>query len=105
MELFAQKAETILRAFSNEVSKAPMGYTQFLNAVDFMVGPGREIVLSGDWNADTTQDMLKAIRKPFFPNKVVLFRPDQGEILKDAYVSGPFYGRHETGTNTRGFYL
>ena len=47
-----------------------------MSALDFTFGPTSEIVIAGDLKADDTMDMLKALRKEFIPNKVVIFRPD-----------------------------
>jgi len=63
------------RAFSKNVLQFPEAYTQLLAAVDFALGPSYEIVLVGEQEADNTKEMLKALRKQFIPNKIVLFRP------------------------------
>ena len=66
------RASKLQRAFSEQVRQFPSGYTQFLSAVDFSLGPSREVVISGSLGA---KDMLDALRSRFFPNQVVLFRP------------------------------
>lgn len=70
------RAEQLIQAFWGQVVKQPMAYTQFLSAVDFLLGPTQEIVISGDPNGETTHRMIQTVRKPFFPNKVVLCRPN-----------------------------
>ena len=45
---FEEKADKINKAFSNQVRKYPAGFTQFLIALDFAVGPSYEIILAGD---------------------------------------------------------
>ncbi len=70
--------EWTIRVFSAQVSAVPMAYTQFLHAVDFIVGPTREIVVAGDPSDQTTRAMLSLIQRKFLPNKVLLFR-DGGE--------------------------
>jgi uncharacterized protein YyaL (SSP411 family) len=76
-----QRAERLVRAFSLKVSEQPMAYTQLLIALDFMVGPSKEIVVAGDPALETTQAMVRAIQKAFMPNKVLLLR-HQGEERK-----------------------
>ncbi|MBW1797396.1 MAG: thioredoxin domain-containing protein [Deltaproteobacteria bacterium] len=71
-----QKAEQLTGAFSKEVASFPMAYTQLLVALDFMFGPTQEIVIAGDPSLETTQAMVKAVRKSFIPNKIVLLYPD-----------------------------
>ena len=67
-----EKASKIQRLFSEQVRQFPSGYTHFLSAVDFSLGPAREVVISGSLGA---KEMLDALRSRFFPNQVVLFRP------------------------------
>jgi len=74
-----QRAEQLTRAFSREVTDHPMGYTQLLVALDFMVGPSKEIVIAGDPALETTRAMIKAVRREFLPNKVLLLRPHGSE--------------------------
>ena len=72
-----RKAEAIGQAFSRVIEMAPAGYTMLMSALDFALGPSEEIVIAGDLQADDTKDMLKALRKEFIPNKVVIFRSDE----------------------------
>ncbi|MBI3009078.1 MAG: thioredoxin domain-containing protein [Candidatus Omnitrophica bacterium] len=72
---FEAKAELLFKTFSNEISQAPNAYPQMLIALDFALGPSKEIVLAGDINAKETAQMLRSIYKRFIPNKVVAFRP------------------------------
>ncbi|HAA05355.1 MAG TPA: thioredoxin domain-containing protein [Syntrophobacteraceae bacterium] len=70
-----QKAEQLLDAFSGMVGDYPMAYTQFLNALDFAIGPVQEIVIVGDLGDSTTQDMLRSVHQTFLPNRSLLFKP------------------------------
>jgi uncharacterized protein YyaL (SSP411 family) len=77
---YEDRAAKIIRAFSGAVQRAPMGYTQLMLAVDFMVGPAFEIVVAGKRDAEDTHAMLRALAAKFLPNKVLLFRPtDEAE--------------------------
>lgn len=71
-----RKAEAIGQAFSRIIETGPVGFTMFMSALDFALGPSQEIIIAGDLQAVDTKDMLKALRKEFIPNKVVIFRPD-----------------------------
>lgn len=78
-----RKAEAIGQAFSRIVGQAPAGYTMLMSALDFTIGPSSEVVIAGDLQADDTMDMLKALRKEFIPNKVVILRPnEESEITR-----------------------
>lgn len=72
-----RKAQAIGKAFSRIIEQAPAGYTILMSALDFALGPSNEIVIAGDLQADDTKNMLKALRKEFIPNKVVIFRPEE----------------------------
>jgi hypothetical protein len=68
--------EQILRTFSGSVAEVPSAYTQFLNALDFALGPGQEVVLVGDAEATEFRRMLEAVHGTFAPRRVVVGRPD-----------------------------
>jgi len=74
-----KKAEQLIQVFSKDITSSPMAYTQLLEALDFMFGPAREVVISGDPLLEETQAMVKAVRKNFLPNKVVLLYPEGPE--------------------------
>jgi len=67
-----EKAEQLTATFSREVTTQPIGYTQLLSALEFMLGPTQEIVIAGDLGLDSTREMVNAVRSRFLPNKVVL---------------------------------
>ncbi len=69
-----RRAEEVTRAFYRQVTEHPMACTQLLAALDFMVGPSREIVVAGDPALDSTWDMVGIIQRGFMPNKVLLLR-------------------------------
>lgn len=70
------KANELMKAFSGAIEKGPRNHPMLLLALDFAMGPSFEIVISGKAGAEDTEKMAGALRKPFLPNKVVLFRPD-----------------------------
>jgi uncharacterized protein len=86
----AQKLDQLMGAFSEQVAHYPMAHTQFLAAVDFMVGPSREIVIAGNPGIDATRTMTRKIQEKFLPNKVVLFRPDEGPVADECIALSPF---------------
>jgi len=69
-------AEGLKRAFSKMVRKIPSGYTQFLSALDFGIGPTYEVVIAGKDKAPDTEQMLEELWNYFIPNKVLVFRPE-----------------------------
>jgi hypothetical protein len=70
-----RECEKILRAFSESINRAPSSHSQMLLALDFLSGPSYEVVIAGKGEGADTQEMLHALRRPFLPRKVVIFRP------------------------------
>ena len=71
---WSEKADLLLRGFSATISGFPMGYTQMLNALDWVVGPSQEIVIAGDPEHPVSREMVRLIREAFLPNKILLFK-------------------------------
>jgi len=68
------KGRGILSAFSIDVKRYPAGFPYFLMALDFSVGPTREIVISGERLEAATKAMLEAVRRRFLPDAVVALK-------------------------------
>ena len=73
---FEERYDALVKAFSGDVVEQPSAFPQLLLAADFANGPSKEIVIAGTPGTPDTVAMLSALRKPFIPNKIVLFRPD-----------------------------
>lgn len=71
---FRDKAGRLLAAFGAAVSGSPSAHAMFLCALDFAFGPAYEVVVAGRAGAADTEELLKALRKRFIPNKVVVFQ-------------------------------
>jgi uncharacterized protein YyaL (SSP411 family) len=84
-----KEVEGLLRFFSSTVAEAPMAFTQFLNFLDFYLGPSQEIVLVGDPDGETTRAMTAMIQQTFHPNKVFLFRAED-DTGKELGILCPF---------------
>ncbi|MCS6852964.1 MAG: thioredoxin domain-containing protein [Gemmataceae bacterium] len=69
-----RRAEAILEAASGLMDRSALAAGQFLVALDFLLGPVRELAVVGDLADAETQRVLRAIRTRFLPNKLVAFR-------------------------------
>ena len=80
---WSEKADRLLRNFSATISGYPMAYTQMLNALDWVVGPSQEIVISGNPEHPVSREMVHLVREAFLPNKILLFKSTgpEGEAL------------------------
>lgn len=84
-----KKAEQLFQAFGGSLS------AQSLIALDFAVGPSKEIVLAGEKIDARTGQMLNSLYERFIPNKVVIFRPASDEAAKDIISLVPFVDKQK----------
>jgi len=83
-------AAKMIQSFSSEVKGLPAAYLNFMVALDFSFGPSSEVVIAGPSGSEYTQNMLKALRSRFLPNKVVLLKPtEEGEEGEEGENGSP----------------
>ncbi len=87
---FEQKTRAIFKTFADEIGVRASAYAQLLIALDFAIGPSKEIVIAGDANLPKTDEMVKQVFKPFLPNKVVLFRSAKDKEAAEIISIAPF---------------
>ena len=76
---YEQMANDLLRAISEKIHSALMGYTYFLCGIDFALGPCREILIIGDPESVNTRQILSEIHQMFLPNTVILLVPPHAD--------------------------
>ncbi|MGI8744250.1 MAG: thioredoxin domain-containing protein [Bryobacteraceae bacterium] len=69
---FREAAGQTLDALASRISAQPMAAPQMLVAVNYYLGPARQIIIAGGRQADLTRNLLRAARSRFLPNSVVL---------------------------------
>lgn len=69
-----RSADRLIQTFASAVEADPTGYTQFLIAFDFAVGPSSEIVLAGSLQDPFLEGVLKEIHLRFMPNKIIILQ-------------------------------
>jgi len=74
-----RKANGLMEAFGGSISHSPTGFSQLLVALDFALGPTKEIVIAGDRDDEDTKHMLRSIGSRFVPRKVLLLHPEGKE--------------------------
>ncbi len=99
-----QKAEVLLKAFAQNISRVPTGCAQALSALDFMLG-SKQIVLVGPDKAQDTQKMLQCLYLYFIPNKVIAFRPADNEQATEIIGLVPFLKEYVSLENKATVYL
>jgi uncharacterized protein YyaL (SSP411 family) len=70
-----ERATELFEAFGAALRRGPSQHTELMLALDFALGPASEVVVVGDPQSEGTHAMLAALRRPFLPAKVTLFRP------------------------------
>jgi hypothetical protein len=73
-----EKAAALAAAFSAEVAAHPRMHTEFLQGLEFALGPSREVVVVGKRGEKEAEEMLGALRSAYLPETVVLFKPADG---------------------------
>ena len=79
---YEEYADKLHGAFAGEVIKAPAAYSFFLCAVDYVIGPGTELVIAGEREHKTTKEILKEIYSVYLPNKVIVLHPEDGSEIE-----------------------
>jgi uncharacterized protein len=72
---YRERAERLLAGLRDAMAQHPSAFGHLLCALDFYLGPVREIAIAGGLAATDTQALLRIVFSRFLPNKVVAVRP------------------------------
>jgi uncharacterized protein YyaL (SSP411 family) len=78
-ERFRSTTEKALTNCAERLNTSPLSLTATLCAVDFYLGPDREIVVAGDIEEENTKRMLAALNQRFMPRTVRILHGSGGE--------------------------
>ena len=87
---FAMRAEKLISRFPVDAAHNALSFTTYLRAVDFFIGPSREIVVVGDPRAADTRAMTRALQEESPANAVLLHRPADDEEAAAIIGIAPF---------------
>ncbi len=90
-----EKAGRLVGAFSRQAGQTPSQYTMMMSALDFAVGPTNEVIIVGRPGAADTKKIIAALQGIFNPQKVTLFRADDGST-KELEQLAEFIKYHQT---------
>jgi uncharacterized protein YyaL (SSP411 family) len=68
---FRDLGDKTLNSFAGLMAEAPAASGQMLNALDFSLGPAKEIAVIGRSDGEPVRSVLGAIRRRFLPNAIV----------------------------------
>ena len=81
---YSRKAAAALRSMQTVMAQAPLGFGQWLCALDFSLSTPREIAVVGPWNDPATQLLLDQVYGRYMPNKVLTgYDPSQPEAAEE----------------------
>jgi uncharacterized protein YyaL (SSP411 family) len=72
---YGEHASAVFRAVGDGLSRAPLGFSYLLSALDFYLSRQLQIAIAGDPAHDATIAMAAAALEPYLPNKVVAVGP------------------------------
>ncbi len=87
---YIEKAEGIIKAFSDPVKQYPAGHSQLMVALEYALNPNYEVVIVGEPQKPDTRLMIAALRRPFIPEKIVLFRTADKSTARAITDIAPF---------------
>ena len=81
-DAFESSGRALLAANSQGVSQAPQAHTGMLMALDFTLGPTKEIVIAGAVDADATRALLTTVRRQYLPRSVLALHPPNDATIE-----------------------
>jgi len=78
-----EKATRTLHLFSGLMARSPMAAGQMLIALDFELGPVKEIAVVGDAANPEVVEVLRQLRRPFRPHQVVAWQAGSAPAAAD----------------------
>jgi uncharacterized protein len=82
-EDYAGRASELLRTMANTMREHPLAAGRYLSAVDFYLGPVKEIALAGDRESSELQALLNALYDQFEPNVIAGYvDQERGDLVE-----------------------
>jgi uncharacterized protein YyaL (SSP411 family) len=82
-EDYSGRASELLRTMAGTMREHPLATGRYLGAVDFYLGPLKEVALAGDRDSLELQALLDALYDAFEPNLIAGYvDPDRGELTE-----------------------
>jgi uncharacterized protein YyaL (SSP411 family) len=70
MDDYSGRASELLRTMASTMREHPLATGRYLSAVDFYLGPVKEVALAGDRESSELQALLDALYDQFEPNLI-----------------------------------
>ncbi len=76
-----EMADKMNALFSNQIKKAPAGFSFALQSVDF-AAHSKEVIIAGNKEGSETQNMLQSLNNSFLPNAVIILKDSNDAIIE-----------------------
>jgi uncharacterized protein len=97
-----QRASELSHCFAAAVYQLPSAHTWFLCALDSAIGPVHDVVIVGERDADSTQEMIKVLRDHYLPCVMIVYRPP-GDDLQISSLAPFTHNLNEIGGNATAY--
>jgi uncharacterized protein YyaL (SSP411 family) len=84
-----ERASELSCCFVPYVHKSPSAYTWYLCALDTIIGPLQDVVITGERDADDTGILIRALHDHYFPHIAVICR-SPGAVSDHLNIIAPF---------------
>lgn len=74
-------AYSIFATFSQQINRSSSGQSMMLQAIDFANGPSYEILISGNKNSQSMNELINNIHRLFEPNSIIMLVDQEDEEL------------------------
>jgi len=82
-EEYSDRASELLRTMASTMREHPLAAGRYLSAVDFYLGPVKEVVLAGDRESSELQALLTMLYREFEPNVIAGYVDhDRGDLAQ-----------------------
>jgi uncharacterized protein len=82
-EDYADRASELIRTMANTMREHPLAAGRYLSAVNFYLGPIKEVALAGDRDSSELQALLNALYDGFEPNVIAGYvDPNRGDLVE-----------------------
>ncbi len=78
---YEAKAHKMAALFTPEISKQPLGYTEFLIGINYLLHERYDVIVVGDITQEQARSLLRTIWKSFIPGNIMILKPDNMAIF------------------------
>ncbi|MDA0987011.1 MAG: thioredoxin domain-containing protein [Bacteroidetes bacterium] len=97
------KIDLMLKTFTKNINNSPQSFTHFISSYYLLIQKSTEIIIVNNENTAEVTNIIKAIKKEFLPNKIILFKNLKNQNLISKM--SPFTENYKTINNKLTIYV